>query len=218
MACLRGITRLVMLMTLVAAVDGCSSTSPTSAMNRASQTPTPPVAAVEARPVISPHGTRLDPYYWLRDDLRLDPKVLGYLNAENEYADAMMAPLKPLQSALYEEIVSRIPKDDVSVPFREHGYWYYTRVEAGREYPIFARRRDAVDLAQTIGVGGRKRRARARQFHRAGPRENDFGLPVGRAPRHVVRDAARQPGKENDEHDAQRDADDADDRAEGPDS
>ena len=80
---LRGITRLVMLMTLVAAVDGCSSTTPTSAMNRASQTPTPPVAAVEARPVISPHGTRLDPDYWLRDDLRLDPKVLGDLNGDN---------------------------------------------------------------------------------------------------------------------------------------
>jgi oligopeptidase B len=154
MSRLRGIARLVMLMTFVAAVDGCSSTTPTSAMNRASQLPTPPVAAVEPRSVISPHGTRLDPYYWLRDDLRLDPRVLGYLNAENDYADAMMAPLKPLQSTLYDEIVSRIPKDDVTVPFREHGYWYYTRFEAGREYPIFARRRDAADAAEEIVLDG----------------------------------------------------------------
>ena len=151
---LRARARLVMLVTLAASLGGCSPTTPQSTMNRDSKSPTPPVAAVEPRPVISPHGTRIDPYYWLRDDLRMDPKVLGYLNAENEYADAMMAPLAPLQAKLYEEIVSRIPKDDVTVPFREHGYWYYTRFEAGREYPIHARRRDAADAPEEILLDG----------------------------------------------------------------
>ena len=153
MSDLRAVVRLVMLAAFVAALStGCSSTNQKSSMKPTS--PTPPVAAVEPRPVISPNGTRIDPYYWLRDDLRLDPKVLGYLNQENAYADAMMAPLAPLQSALYEEIVSRIPKDDVTVPFRELGYWYYTRFEAAREYPIYARRKDAPDAAEEILLDG----------------------------------------------------------------
>jgi oligopeptidase B len=151
---LRATARLVMLVVLAASLDACSYTNPRSAMNRESQTPTPPVAAVEPRPVISPHGTRIDPYYWLRDDLRMDPKVLGYLNAENAYADAMMAPFASLKATLYDEIVSRIPKDDVTVPFREHGYWYYARYVAGREYPIYARRRDAADAPEEILLDG----------------------------------------------------------------
>ena len=98
----------------------------------------PPVAEVRAQPVISPNGTRIDPYYWLRDDTRLDPKVLGYLNAENTYTDAMLAPLRGLEEKIYQEIVARIPQDDVSVPYRKRGYWYVTRLKAGSEYPIYA--------------------------------------------------------------------------------
>ncbi len=123
-------------------------------MSKTAHSPTPPVAEVRPYPVVSPSGTRIDPYYWLRDDLRLDPKVIGYLQAENAYADAMMAPLAPLQERLYEEIVSRIPKDDVTVPFRERGYWYYTRFQSGREYPIYARRRDVPDAQEEILLDG----------------------------------------------------------------
>ncbi|HEY7379050.1 MAG TPA: S9 family peptidase [Steroidobacteraceae bacterium] len=106
----------------------------------------------EARPqsVISPNGTRLDPYYWLRDDTRLDPKVLGYLNAENEYTNAYLKSSEGLQEKLYEEIIARIPQDDVSVPYRKRGYWYVTRVKAGSEYPIYARRRDVEDAPEEI--------------------------------------------------------------------
>src|SRR3546814_15562440 len=53
-----------------------------------------------------------------------------------------MAPLKPLQDKLYEEIVARIKQDDSSVPVRERGWWYYARFEAGQDYPVHARRRD----------------------------------------------------------------------------
>ena len=67
--------------------------------------------------------------------------MLAYLNAENAYADAVLAPLKPLQDKLYEEIVGRIKQDDSSVPYRERGYWYYTRFETGKDYPIHARRK-----------------------------------------------------------------------------
>ena len=113
--------------------------------------PTPPAAAapvppdVEKRPhvVEAPFGAkRTDDYYWLRDDERKDPAMLAYLHAENAYVDAQMARLKPLQERLYGEIVGRIKQDDSSVPFRYHGWWYYSRFEAGKDYPVFARRKD----------------------------------------------------------------------------
>lgn len=103
--------------------------------------PTPPRAAQRPHVVKAPFGAeRNDPYYWLRDDRRQDPQVLGYLEAENAYADAVLAPLKPLQDALYAEFTARIQQDDASVPYRERGWWYYTRFEAGKDYPIHARR------------------------------------------------------------------------------
>ncbi len=91
--------------------------------------------------VKSPHGAqRNDEYYWLRDDKRKNPEMLAYLNAENAYVDGVMAPLKPLENTLYDEIVGRIKQDDSSVPYRERGYWYYTRYATGQDYPIHARR------------------------------------------------------------------------------
>src|SRR5262245_43163194 len=98
----------------------------------------PPLAEARPQPVLSPNGVRIDSYYWLRDDTRLDPKVLGYLNAENAYTDGALKPLTQLEQRIYEEIVARIPQDDVSVPYRKHGYWYVTRVKRDSEYPIYA--------------------------------------------------------------------------------
>ena len=110
-----------------------------------------PVAAQQHRKVTAPHGaTRHDAYYWLRDDERSDSAVLEYLHAENAYADAVMAPLKALKETLYDELVGRIKQDDSSVPYRYKDYWYYTRFEEGREYPIYARRRGDMDAAEEI--------------------------------------------------------------------
>ena len=103
---------------------------------------TPPDAEKRPHTVASPHGERQDEYYWLRDDARKDPQMLAYLNAENAYADAVLAPLAPLEDKLYDEIVARIKQDDSSVPARDHGYWYYSRFETGKDYPIHARRAD----------------------------------------------------------------------------
>jgi oligopeptidase B len=103
--------------------------------------PQPPVAARRPHVVESPHGSREDPYYWLRDDSREDPAVLDYLNAENAYADALLAPTTALQEQLYQEIVGRIQQDDSSVPYLRNGYWYYTRYVAGGDYPVHARRK-----------------------------------------------------------------------------
>ncbi|KAF1697332.1 S9 family peptidase [Pseudoxanthomonas daejeonensis] len=115
--------------------------------NAPASAPTPPDAARKPHTVKAPFGaTREDDYFWLRDDDRKDPAVLAYLEAENAYTDTVMAPLKPLQEKLYGEIVGRIKQDDSSVPYRERGWWYYSRFETGKDYPVHARRRDGAGI------------------------------------------------------------------------
>jgi oligopeptidase B len=111
--------------------------------------PQPPVAAKKPHQVPSPNGSRIDEYYWLRDDKRQDSEMLAYVKAENAYADAMLAHIKPLQEKVYQEIVGRLQQDDSSVPYLMNGYWYYKRFETGKEYPIFARRKQTADPANT---------------------------------------------------------------------
>jgi oligopeptidase B len=110
----------------------------------------PPVAPVREHTVSSPHGERLDPYYWLRDDERTNPEVLAYLSAENAYHAQHLAPVKPLEDQIYAEIVARLKQDDSTVPYRKNGYWYYIRFEPGREHPIFARREGSLDAHEHI--------------------------------------------------------------------
>ena len=112
--------------------------------------PNPPIAAVRPQALKSPHGERIDPYYWLRDDERANPEVLAYLREENTYRERRMARLMGLENALYEEIVARLKQDDSTVPYRKNGYWYNTRYETGKEHPIFARRKDAPGAAEEI--------------------------------------------------------------------
>ncbi len=112
---------------------------------------TPPDAEKRPHTVKAPFGaSRSDDYYWLRDDKREDKAMLAYLNAENAYTDQVMAPLKPLEDTLYKEIVARIKQDDSSVPARDRGYWYYTRFETGKDYPIQARRKGSMDAPEEI--------------------------------------------------------------------
>lgn len=117
----------------------------------AADLPPPPDVAKKPHEVKAPFGaTRSDEYYWLRDDKRENKEMLAYLKAENDYATAFMAPLKPVQDRLYDEIVGRIKQDDSSVPFRERGYWYYTRFETGKDYPIHARRKGTMEGTEEI--------------------------------------------------------------------
>jgi oligopeptidase B len=95
------------------------------------------------------HGhLRVDDYYWLRD--RDNPEVIAYLEAENERSDRIMAHTKPLEEKLFEEIKARIKQTDMSVPYKREGYFYYTRYEQGKEYPIFARRKGSLDDPEEI--------------------------------------------------------------------
>ena len=115
---------------------------------------TPPVAARRPHAVESPNGTRNDDYYWLRDDSRESSAVLDHLRAENAYRDAVLAPLAGLQQRLFDELSARLKPDDASVPVLEHGHWYYVRYEAGKEYPLYARRRGTMAAAEEIMLDG----------------------------------------------------------------
>jgi oligopeptidase B len=100
---------------------------------------TPPIAR-KAHTETTLHGTTLaDDYAWLRD--KENPEVTAYLEAENAYAEAQMAPLAGLREELYSEMLSHIKQTDVSVPFRDGDWWYTTRTEEGLQYPIHCRRR-----------------------------------------------------------------------------
>lgn len=112
--------------------------------------PRGPVAARKPYQVTSPNGTREDEYYWLRDDSRKRPDMLAYLAAENAYADAQLAALKPLQTKLYEEAVAHIKQDDSSVPFLKNGYWYASRFATGADYPVIERRRGSATAAPAV--------------------------------------------------------------------
>ena len=95
------------------------------------------------------HGhTRVDNYYWLKE--RENPEVVDYLKAENAYQEEMMKHTEPLQNQLFDEIVGRIRQDDMSVPVKHHGYWYYTRYEEGMEYPLYCRKHDGTDDEQIL--------------------------------------------------------------------
>jgi len=121
----------------------------TSAVAVAQTAPTPPTVAQKPYTVKGPQG-RVDPYYWLRDDTRKNPDMLAYLNSENAYADAMLAPTKPLQEELFKEIVGHIKQDDSSVPVRDRGYWYYTRFQTGQNYPVLARKAGSLTAKEQV--------------------------------------------------------------------
>jgi oligopeptidase B len=109
-------------------------------VDTAAATPLRPPTAKKLPTVTSIHGDeRVDDYAWLRD--RNSPEVLAHLEAENAYAEAMMRPTEALQEELYQEILGRLKQTDRNVPFRKGDWFYYSRTEEGKQYPIWARKR-----------------------------------------------------------------------------
>ena len=98
----------------------------------------PPVAKRIPRDVTVHEDARIDDYHWLRE--KEDPEVVAYLEAENAYADAVMAPTRALQEALYAEMLGRIQQTDTSAPYPEGRHLYYSRTEEGKQYPIRCRK------------------------------------------------------------------------------
>ena len=110
--------------------------------------PAPPVAKKVPK-VTEIHGRKLvDNYFWLRD--KTNPEVKAYLEAENAYTDAVMRATEPLQRKLYDEMLGRIKETDVEVPYQDGGYFYYSRTEAGQQYPILCRKRGSLDAPEEV--------------------------------------------------------------------
>jgi oligopeptidase B len=100
---------------------------------------------------ITTHGdTRIDNYYWMRDMERKDPEIIAHLEAENAFTKAEMAHTESLQKELFDELKGRIKQTDESVPYFYDGFFYYTRFEEGKEYPIYCRKAESLDNAEQI--------------------------------------------------------------------
>ncbi|MBC3846604.1 S9 family peptidase [Winogradskyella echinorum] len=108
----------------------------------------PPVAKKIPHQIEKHGDVRVDNYFWMKD--REHPEVIGYLNSENEYCDAKMAHTKDLQKDLFEEMKARIKEDDSSVPYKYNGYWYITKFEKGKDYPIYTRKKDTLDNPEEL--------------------------------------------------------------------
>lgn len=110
--------------------------------------PVPPTAPQQPHELVMHGDTRIDPYYWMNK--RDSEEVLAYLNAENDYTDAVMRSTEGLQEKIFEEIKGRIKEQDESVPYFENGYFYYTRFEEGKEYPIYCRKKGSLEADEEV--------------------------------------------------------------------
>ena len=118
-----------------------------------------PLAEKVPHELVSHGNSRVDNYYWMKlsDEQKnantkdeQTQKVLSYLEAENEYLRERLKHTEAFQEKLYDEIVGRIKQSDESVPYKENGYWYYTRYEEGQEYPVYCRKKGSLDAAEEI--------------------------------------------------------------------
>jgi oligopeptidase B len=109
---------------------------------------TPPVAARQPYRIVTHGHERIDPYYWLRE--KSNPEVLAYLEAENAYTETKLAHISNLRERLYEEMVGRIQETDQTAPVPVDDYYYYSRTEKGKEYPIYCRKHGSLDAPEQV--------------------------------------------------------------------
>ena len=107
-----------------------------------------PVAKKINKQLCIHNDIRIDNYYWLND--RENPEVIDYLNTENDYTKVNMEHTEALQGQLFEEMKSRIKENDTSVPYKLNGYWYLTRYETGKDYPIYIRKKETLEAPEEI--------------------------------------------------------------------
>ncbi|MFB3903460.1 MAG: S9 family peptidase [Acidobacteriota bacterium] len=110
----------------------------------------PPVAAKRPKDVTLHGDRRIDDYFWLRE--KSNPEVAAYLEAENAYAKAVLKPTEALQEKLYREMLGRIKQTDLSAPYKEGDYYYYSRTEEGKQYPIHCRKKGALDASEQVTI------------------------------------------------------------------
>ncbi len=119
----------------------------------------PPTAEKVAKELTANGNTRIDNYYWMKlteeqknAEIKDEQtqKVLSYLTEENDYLTAKMKHTEALQEKIYNEIIGRIKQTDESVPYKDNGYWYYTRYTEGKEYPIYCRKKETLSGAEEV--------------------------------------------------------------------
>lgn len=114
----------------------------------------PPIATMQPK-MLSLHGDdRVDNYYWLRDPE--NPETIAYLEAENAYTEAMTEHTSNFRQLLYEEMLARIQETDLSVPSRKDNYYYYSRTEQGKDYPIYCRQQDSLNAPEEVLIDQNK--------------------------------------------------------------
>ncbi|HXV86203.1 MAG TPA: hypothetical protein VD793_05875, partial [Gemmatimonadales bacterium] len=142
------------------------------ARNALAQDPRPPQAMIKPAQLEHHGHVRSDPYFWLRE--RDNPQVIAYLEAENAYMEAVMAHTKPLQERLFQEIRDRIKQTDETVPYRLDDYYYYTRFEDGKDYPIHARKHRSLDAPEQVMLDV-NHLAKGHTFFAVGGRQVSYG-------------------------------------------
>lgn len=136
--------RLYFSLLLAIGVSACNTVAPPT-----EQAASRPPVAKKIPHITAIHGERLvDNYYWLRK--KISSAVMAYLQAEDAYTDWFMKPTQPLQETLYQEMLGRVQETDQSVPYREGDWLYYHRTEAGKQYPIYCRKKGSVDAPEEV--------------------------------------------------------------------
>ncbi|HAP70530.1 MAG TPA: oligopeptidase B [Flavobacteriales bacterium] len=110
----------------------------------------PPIAEVKPHEMTIHGHTRTDDYFWLKE--REDEKVIKYLEDENAYTADALTDTKQFQEDLYNEMRGRIKEDDESVPYKDNGYFYYTRYEEGKEYKLHCRKKGSLESEEEVFI------------------------------------------------------------------
>ena len=118
-----------------------------------------PIAEKKPKKLVKHGDVRVDNYFWMRlsDEQKLAPvkdahtqKVINYLEAENDYHDKITAYTKNFEEELFLEMKGRIKEDDATVPYKDNGYFYITRYEKGKQYPIYSRKKEHLEAEEQI--------------------------------------------------------------------
>jgi oligopeptidase B len=137
-------------------------------LRAAGPAPAPPMAKKQPH-LTQIHGeTLVDDYYWMRN--KGTKEVEDHLHAELAHAQQFMKPTEPLQQRLYDEMLARIKQTDIGVPYRDRGYYYYSRTEAGKQYPIYCRKKGSLDAPEEV-VLDQNLLAQGKQFMSVGAME-----------------------------------------------
>lgn len=110
----------------------------------------PPIAEKKPHEMTIHGHTRIDKYFWLKE--REDEQVIKYLEDENAYTAEVLSDTKEFQEDLYQEMRARIKEDDESVPYKDNGYFYYTRYEEGKEYRLRCRKKDNLQAEEEVFI------------------------------------------------------------------